>query len=99
MWPALAVMLDVAGHEAFELASVPDDGAIEELPPDRTDPAFSEGVGDRRADGCVVDLESLGSAELVEYVNELAVTVANKHLRISELIAVAHTHPAQLDGG
>ena len=39
------VVLGVVGHEAFELACVPDDGAVKELVAHGSDPAFRERVG------------------------------------------------------
>ena len=51
--PVLVVVGDVVDDEPFELAVVPDDGAVEELSSDRSDPTFIEGVGDRCTDGRV----------------------------------------------
>jgi hypothetical protein len=40
----LVVVCDVVADETFELSSVPDDGAVEKLSADGSDPAFSERV-------------------------------------------------------
>jgi hypothetical protein len=69
VWPVLVVVLDVAGDEAFELAVVPDDGAIEELSTDRSDPPLGERVRYRRSDWRLEDLEAFGSEDLVEGIN------------------------------
>ena len=53
----LAIVRDVLDHEAFELLAVPDDGAVEELSAQGSDPAVNEGIGHRgslRADQIVV---------------------------------------------
>ncbi len=60
MGPVFVVVLDVVDDEAFELSLVPDDGAIEELAADRSDPSFSERVGHRSPDGCLEGLEAVG---------------------------------------
>jgi hypothetical protein len=73
-----AVLVDVADDEAFELASVPDDRAIEEFSPDRSDPPLGERVRDRGAHRGLEDLEVLGSEHLVEGVGELAAAVADQ---------------------
>ena len=44
MWPVGVVVVDVVHDEAFDLALVPDDGAVEELAAQGSDPAFGEGV-------------------------------------------------------
>ena len=72
------VVLDVVDDQAFELLLVPDDGAVEELSSDRSDPAFGERVGDWGADGCLEDLEAFGSEDLVEGVDELAASVSHE---------------------
>ena len=46
VWPVLVVVRDVVADEAFELAVVPDDGSVEELAADRSDPSFGERIGD-----------------------------------------------------
>ena len=38
----LVVVIDTVDDEPFERVLVPDDGAIEQLPADRSDPAFNE---------------------------------------------------------
>jgi hypothetical protein len=72
------VVLDVVDDELLQLVLVPDDGAVEELAADRSDPSFSERIGHRTADGCREDLEALGAEDLVEGVDELATAIANQ---------------------
>jgi hypothetical protein len=72
------VVVDVVDDQLFELVLVPDDGAVEKLSADRSDPAFSEGVGHRSADRCLEDLESFGSEDLVEAFDELATPISNE---------------------
>ena len=71
-------MIDVVDDESFELALVPDDGPVEELSAQGSDPALSEGVGYRCADGGLEDLEAFGSEDLVERVDELAAPVSHE---------------------
>ena len=40
-------MVDVVGHESFELSLVPDDGPVEELSAKRADPALGQRAGPR----------------------------------------------------
>ena len=75
MGTVLVVVSDVADNTTLELALVPDDGAVEELASDRSDPTLSESVGDRCADRRSENLEVPGSEDLVEGVDELAATV------------------------
>ena len=96
MRPMLVVVLDVVADEAFELAAVPDDGAVEKLSSDRSDPSLGERVGDRGPDGCLEDLEVLGSEDLVERLDELAAAIANQGPSRAETLAVAHE---QVPGG
>ena len=72
MWSVGVVVLYIADDESFELALVPDDGSVQELASQGSDPAFSEGVGYGGADWCLEDLEAFGSEDLVECVDELA---------------------------
>ena len=58
MGPVGVVVVDVVVDEAFELALVPDDGAVEQLATDGPDPAFRERVRDRRPDRGLEDLEA-----------------------------------------
>ena len=51
MWPVFVVVGDVVGDEAFELRTVPDDGAVEEFAAYRADPPLGEGARYGRADG------------------------------------------------
>ena len=43
-------MVDEIGDESFELATVPDDGAVEEFTAEAADPTFSERIRDRSPD-------------------------------------------------
>ena len=65
-------MLDVVGDQCLELVPVPDDGAVEELAADGSDPSFSERVGNGCPDGGLEDLEAFGAEDLVEALDELA---------------------------
>ena len=66
VWPVLVVVLDVVDDESLELAAVPDDGAVEKLSADRSDPALGEAVGDRGPDGCAEGLQALRPEDLVK---------------------------------
>jgi hypothetical protein len=59
--PVGVVVVDVVDDEAFELTLVPDDGAVEELAAQGSDPAFSECVRHRGPNRCLEDLEAFGS--------------------------------------
>jgi hypothetical protein len=72
MWPVGVVVLDVVDDEAFELMLVPDDGAVEELAAEGSDPAFSKGVRYRGPNRCFEDPQAFGCEDLVEGVDELA---------------------------
>ncbi len=61
MWSVLVVGVGVAAHEAFDLTLVPDDGSVEKLAADRSDPSLSERVRDRDPHWCLQDLETFGS--------------------------------------
>ena len=74
-------MLDVVGDESFELASVPDERAVEELTTKRPDPTLGERVRDRGPDRGLEDLEAFGSEDLVEAVDELATAVTHQRFR------------------
>ncbi len=95
----LVVVLDVVADQPFELSVVPDDGPVEELSADRSDPALGEGVGDRGPDGCAEDLEAFGPEDLVERVYELAPAIANQCPSTVELGAVAQEEVAGCLGG
>ena len=99
MGPVLVVVSDVVDDETFELSLVPDDGAVEQLAPDRSDPTLSEGVGDRCADGCSEDFEALGSEDLVEGIDELAATVTKQSPCTVELDSVSEEQVAGGLGG
>ena len=85
----LVVVGDVVDDDAFELATVPDDGAVEEFSADRSDPSLGECVRDGGADWCLEDLEAFGSEDLVEAVDELAAAVSHESTRTGELVAVS----------
>ncbi|MGB5755816.1 MAG: hypothetical protein WBM50_02780, partial [Acidimicrobiales bacterium] len=89
-------MLDVVADESFELAAVPDDGAVEKLSSDRVDPALGECVGDRGPHGWLEDLEALAAEDLVKRVNELTPAIANQAPSSAETLAVAQQ---QVPGG
>ena len=95
----MVVVFDVVADESFELAVVPDDGAVEEFSADRSDPALCEGVGDRCPDGRLEDLEAFGPADLVEGVNELASAIADQCPSSVEFGAVAHEEVSGCLGG
>ena len=71
-------MVDVVDHERLELALVPDDGAVKELSAQGGDPAFGECVGHWDANRGAQDLETFGSEDLVEVVDELASAITNE---------------------
>jgi hypothetical protein len=89
VFPVGVVMLDVVDHEAFELMLVPDDGAVEELAAQGSDPAFSEGVRYRGPNRCLEDLEAFSCEDLVEGLDELAAAVTDECSRIGESVVVA----------
>ena len=78
MGSVVVVVVDVVDDDALELALVPDDGAVEQLAADGSDPAFGERVGHRSADGGLEDLEVFGAEDLVEGVDELAAPVTDQ---------------------
>lgn len=92
--PVLVVVVDVVGHEPFELVLVPDEGAVEKFAADGPDPALGVGVSDRGADGCLEDLESFGAEDLIERVDELAAAVTYKGARTRELVGVSQEQVA-----
>ena len=79
--PVPVVMRDVVGDEAFELASVPDEGAVEEFSSQRADPPFGERVRDRRPDRGLENLHVFGAEDLVKGIDELAAPVAHERFR------------------
>ena len=99
MGPVGVVVVDVVGDESFELALVPDDGAVEELAAQGADPAFGERVRDRRPDRGLEDLEAFGAEDLVEGVDELAASVTYERSGAGELVAVAEEQVAGGLGG
>ena len=82
------VVIDVVDDKLVELATVPDDGAVEELASQGADPAFGERVRHGSAHRCLEDLHAFGSEDLVEGVDELACAVAHECLGVGELVAV-----------
>lgn len=72
------VVIDVVGYEPVELVLVPDEGPVEELASDGSDPPFRERIGDRCRNGCLEDLESFGSEDFIERANELAAATTNQ---------------------
>ena len=74
----LVVVVGVADDELFELLLVPDDGPVEEVATDGSDPSFGERVGHRRSDRALEDLEAFGSEDFIEGVDELAASIANE---------------------
>ena len=78
MGSVAVVVFDVVDDEPFELALVPDDGAVEDLSTDGADSAFSKGVGYRGAHRGLEDLEAFGAKDLVEGVDELATPITNQ---------------------
>jgi hypothetical protein len=87
--PAAVVVIYIVDNESFEVSLVPDDGAVEQFSSDGSDPAFSEGVGQRSSCWCAQDLEAFGSEDLVEAVGELAATITNERSRSLEAVSVA----------
>ncbi len=69
MGPVGVVVVDLVGHELLELAPVPDDGAIGELAADRSDPSFSEGVGNWSAHARLRPMRGLRTGRSVSAPN------------------------------
>ena len=72
------VVLDVLAQELFELAAVPDQGAVEELAAHGADPAFRVRVRDRCAWWRADDGRAVAAEDLVERGDELAGAVADQ---------------------
>jgi hypothetical protein len=89
MWPVGVVVVDVVDDEAFELMLVPDNGAVEKLAAQGSDPAFRERVRHRGPNRCLEDLEAFGPEDLVEGLDELAAAVTDECSRIGESVVVA----------
>jgi hypothetical protein len=70
------------------LVLVPDDGPVEKLASQGSDPAFGERVRDRCSDWGLVDLEAFGSEDLVEGVDELAASVTYERSGIGEPVGM-----------
>ena len=93
------VVIDVAGDESLELVLVPDDGAVEELAADRSDPSLGERVCHRCADRGAEDLEFFGSEYLVEGGGELAAAISNEGAGTGETVSVGDEQVAGGLGG
>ena len=97
--PVRVVVIDVVDDKPVELATVPDDAAVEELasrvPIQRSANAFATGVAYR----CLEELHTFGSEDLVEGVDELAGPVAHERPGVGELVAVTQQQvPSRLGG-
>ena len=95
----LVVVVDVVDNESFELVLVPDDGSVEKVASDRSDPALSEGVRDWCSNGCFEDGEFFGSEDLIERANELATSIANQGTRSGDLFGMLEEQVAGCLGG
>lgn len=89
MGPVLIVVVDVVADESVELSFVPDDGAVEELAADRSDPSLFGRVRDRNAHWCLEGLEAFGPKHLVEAGDEVASTVTDERAGACEKFGVA----------
>ena len=78
----------LSGWSGGSVATVPDDGAVEELAAQGADPAFGERVRHGSAHRRLEDLHAFGSEDLVEGVDELACAVAHECQGVGELVAV-----------
>ena len=92
-------MVDVVDHEPLELALVPDDGAVKEFSAQGGDPAFGERVGHWDTSRGAQDLETFGSADLVEVAGELAGAVSPKCSSVGEPLWVTQAQVARCLGG
>ena len=99
MGPVGVVLVDVVGDEVFELVLVPDDGAVKKLSAQGADPAFGERVGHWDADRGAQDLETFGSEDLVEVVDELAGAVSQKCSGVGEPLWVTQEQVSGCLGG
>ena len=99
MGPVGVVVVDVVGDEVFELALVPDDGAVKKLSAQGADPTFGERVGHWDANRGAQDLETLGSEDLVEVAGELAGAVSQKCSGVGEPLWVTQEQVAGGLGG
>ena len=99
MWTVRVVVVDVSDNEPFELVLVPDEGAVEKFASDGSDPPFRERIGNRCSDRGLEDLESFGSEDLIEGVDELAAAVTNQCPRTRELFGVTKEEVAGGLGG
>ena len=96
MGPVRVAVIDVVDDKPLELATVPDDGAVEELAAQGADPAFGERVRHGGAHRCLEDLAAFGSEDLVEGVDELAGAISHEGRGVGELVAVLEQ---QVPGG
>ena len=88
------VVVDEIGDEPFELASVPDEGPVEELTTKRTDPALVDRIRDWGPHRGLEDLEAFGPEDLVKAVDELTTTVTHQRLSSGEPVSVAQEQVA-----
>ena len=96
MGPVRVVMIDVVDDKPLKLATVPDDGPVEEFASQGADPAFGERVRHGSTHRCGEDLAAFGSEDLVEGVDELAGAVSHECPGVGELVAVTEQ---QVPGG
>ena len=89
MGPVRVVVIDLVDDKLGELATVPDDGAVEEFASKGADPAFGERVRHGGAYRCLEDLHTFGSEDLVEGVDELVGAVAHERTRPGEPVGMA----------
>src|SRR5712691_4305951 len=81
MWTMSVVALDVDLQDALELRATDDQDPVKALAPHRGNEALGVGVGTRRLDRRLDDLEPLASKHFVEPAGELAVTIENQEAR------------------
>ena len=82
------VVGDIVGNYLFELMSVPDDGAVQQLTTKRSDPTLCECVRDWGPDGGFEALEAFGAEDFVKAVDELAAAVAHQRPGCGEPVGV-----------
>ena len=93
------VAIDVVDDKPLEPATVPNDGAVEQLASQTADPAFREGVGYWGVDWGLENLEALATEDLVEVVDELAGAVTNEGSGLREPVGMTHEEVAGGLGG
>jgi hypothetical protein len=87
--PVGVVVLDVLAEEPFELAAVPDEGAIEKLAAHAGDPAFRVGVRDRGTRWRVDNRRAVAAKDLVERGDERTGSSGNSMSRSPSAIRVS----------